>query len=198
MDDRNSAPAVARVIKVGGSLFANPDFPDRFRQWLDQFSDAGNSTLLVAGGGRLVDCVRQLQAPLGLTDEFCHVASLQLMSTTSRLLQHLLPEVPIIDSLDQSRQHDLAILDCVHLAATQSQLPRTWDTTSDSLAAEMAVFTGCDELWLLKSVLPDSPRMVDWIAQGVVDANFPGASKGLQSVYLVNFGDANLLSIRGI
>ncbi len=187
-----------RVIKVGGSLFSRSELPQRLTQWLNRFEDDATHNLLIAGGDGLVDCVRQWHKTHELSEPFCHEISLRLMSVTSRLLQQWLPGTPVVNAPLNFLNHRTAILDCYQFAATQSRLEATWNTTSDSLAAEIAQTTGRGELWLLKSTLPETPHMQDWQAAGVVDAGFVIAAAELEMVQLVNLATPDLLSIRGI
>ena len=55
---------MSTVIKVGGSLFDRPDLGPRLRRWLD--ANAPWETILVPGGGRLVDVIRDLDRIHGL------------------------------------------------------------------------------------------------------------------------------------
>ena len=66
--------------------------------------------------------------------------------------------------------------------------PENWDTTSDSLAAKLAVQTGADELVLLKSRgLPTpAPALEYWGASDLVDPRFPSIASRIPNVRWVN------------
>ena len=59
-----------RVVKLGGSLLNWPQTPQRLKEWL-QRQPAGK-TVLIAGGGGLVDIVRGWDADFGLGDDTSH------------------------------------------------------------------------------------------------------------------------------
>jgi 5-(aminomethyl)-3-furanmethanol phosphate kinase len=66
-------------------------------------------------------------------------------------------------------------------------LPHSWDVTSDSIAARLAVLAGADELVLLKSGLPtDSLTLAQAAETGYVDRYFPVAAAGVPRVRCVN------------
>ena len=69
-------------------------------------------------------------------------------------------------------------------------LARTWDTTTDAIAARIAVLLGADELALLKSTsVPPGTTRDEAVRLGLVDAAFPSASRGLNAVVAVNLRD---------
>ena len=66
-------------------------------------------------------------------------------------------------------------------------LPHSWDVTSDSIAARLAVLAGADELVLLKSGLPAGSLTLAQAAEtGYVDRYFPVAAAGVPRVRCVN------------
>lgn len=69
-------------------------------------------------------------------------------------------------------------------------LPHSWDVTSDSIAARLAVFLQADELVLLKSSVPmHSITLPDAADTGYVDRYFPLAAAGLRRIRCVNLRD---------
>ena len=77
-----------RVVKVGGSLFDFDQFPERGRQWLDEQPPA--LTILVGGGGDLVQPLRIVHERFSLDQETSHWLAVRAMTVTSRLLANLL------------------------------------------------------------------------------------------------------------
>jgi hypothetical protein len=66
-------------------------------------------------------------------------------------------------------------------------LPRTWDVTSDSIAARLAALLDADELVLVKSCLPTGELTPGVVAQrGYTDRYFPRAVAGVRVVRCVN------------
>lgn len=193
-------PAV-RVIKLGGSLLDWPELARAFQLWL-----AGESKMVdvvIAGGGPVVESVRQLDSVHSLAPKTAHWLSIQAMSITAGLVATLLPEAQLISSLEgistlndnAQRSHTgVWILDVDQVmrvdAARAEALPCSWEVTSDSIAARVATLVEARELVLLKSTLPYGPaNRESWSRSGFVDVHFPFASKGL-NVRTVNLRDA--------
>ena len=68
-----------------------------------------------------------------------------------------------------------------------SPLAATWEVSSDSIAARLAVVVGAEELVLLKSALPADVRNLG----DFVDAAFDETSRDLKVIRLVNLRDAD-------
>jgi aspartokinase-like uncharacterized kinase len=144
-----------RVVKVGGSLLQLADLPERLEMWLAAQPPA--VTLVVAGGGRLVDTIRQQQQIWGYPDEVAHEVALQLMDVNARQLAAACPWLELEPDWCPLRElgaRPIAVLECGRWAAREPAFERSWRTTSDSIAAEVARQFAADELILLKSVLP--------------------------------------------
>lgn len=87
----------------------------------------------------------------------------------------------------------LIVLDCARFLAQIEPrvpgtcLPETWDVTSDSIAARVAVASGASELRLLKSIdIPTGTDVATAAARGWVDPFFPQAVAGLAKVTWLN------------
>lgn len=121
------------------------------------------------------------------------------MSETARWYQNIRPELPLVSSENLhdaiSKTKTDLIVDSRHFMESESQLPRDWSTTSDSIAAELAVKHEVNELCLLKSISTklDSPEQ--WLEFGLVDANFPQVAESLPLVSVHNLGETDSLSI---
>jgi aspartokinase-like uncharacterized kinase len=172
------------IVKVGGSLIDWPDLGPRLRRWLD--ANAPRETILVPGGGKLVDRVRELDGCHGLGDEVAHRMALRAMTMHADLLAAKLPGSCIIDGPDLAEllweQGRLPILDalafCESDDANPGALPHTWAVTSDSIAAQLAVVAGAAELVLLKSAPPPPGDVAAWADAGYVDAWLPQVLSG--------------------
>jgi len=186
-----------RVVKVGGSLLDLPDLAGRLRRWLAAQSPAHH--VLIAGGGALVEQVRQWHNRQPLGEAAAHWMCIDLMTVTAHMLYDRLPEIPLIedDRLLCQRVGDRA---CTIFGIApwmrQSEpnlpgyrLPRSWQVTSDSIAGRLAIVLGADELVLLKSSLPDtskSGQISQLAAAGFVDRMLPNLATELPAFRLVN------------
>jgi aspartokinase-like uncharacterized kinase len=152
-----------RIVKVGGSLFDLPDLGDRLRQWLSRQSPAHH--VLLAGGGSLVDEVRRWHALRPLDEAAAHWMCVDLLTVSAHLLHARLPEIPLIED-DRLLCQRVGERDCtIFVPATWMRygepklpgtpLPQTWEVTSDSIAARLAIALGAEELVMMKSRLPE-------------------------------------------
>jgi aspartokinase-like uncharacterized kinase len=181
----------ARVIKLGGSLLDWPAWPAALRDWLARQAPAAN--ISIVGGGPLVDQLRQLDRRHHFSPDAAHWLAIRLMSVTAAIAAELLPEarrVAALAELQFSAAAPLQILDVESfLRADENSpaaLPKSWEVTSDSIAARVATVLGADEMVLLKSALPAAGSVREtWSRSGFVDAHFAHASSGL-SVRCVN------------
>jgi 5-(aminomethyl)-3-furanmethanol phosphate kinase len=173
---KGPAPAAGSVIKVGGSLLGRPGWPAAITVLITRWQP----TLVVVGGGRIVDGLRAIDAagprPAGLM----HDLAIDAMSLTARLVADAigLPATGRIDA-----EH--GVLDAaawLRAAGKTVPLPAGWHVTSDSIAAEVARFTG-RRLVLAKSTPP--PHGVDLgtlAAAGWIDSHFPIAAEEVATI----------------
>jgi aspartokinase-like uncharacterized kinase len=167
------------VIKLGGSLLARPDLGPRLRDWLA--AHAPRKTILVPGGGRLADVVRDLDRTHALGDDCSHRLALHAMAINADVLAALVPGACIIDGPDLAElvweQGRTPVLDalafCESDDANPGALPHTWAVTSDSVAARLAAVAGAAELVLVKSAPPPVGDLAAWADAGYVDEWLP-------------------------
>lgn len=189
MNERCQSPL--RIVKVGGSLFDLKDLPERLAATLAEPGDhQACSHLLITGGGALADGVRRYDAVFPLSAAESHDVAVETMFLMARLLAAA-TGWPIVSSVAEAEEvrtgHGTAILDVrpilasVEPAAKGLRLRRSWDVTSDSIAARFAKLLNANELWLLKSVSVDpadgAARLVE---AGIVDQAFPRYATGLR------------------
>ncbi len=162
-----------RVVKIGGSLQNS----DKLSRLLDYLLEEGNGkTVLVPGGGSFANTVRKFQADTGITDEYAHRMALLAMEQFACYLTALAPGLQTVDSLDSIHdclaENGIALWLPCKMVCSASSLPASWDITSDSLAAWLALELGADSLTLVKSVrLPQSySGWHDLAGLGLVDA----------------------------
>jgi aspartokinase-like uncharacterized kinase len=183
-----------RVIKLGGSLLDWPELPHRFRRWLAAQPPA--ASIVIVGGGPLVDGLRTVDRAHRLPLEASHWLAIRAMSLTAELAAGLLPEAMLIHALDQIQRTADAppqILDVEPLLRAEqgsaTELPSSWDVTSDSITAHVARLLGATEVVLLKSTLPETTSTGGANLSGYVDAYFPIAARGFV-VRAVNLRDS--------
>ncbi|MFM7115541.1 MAG: hypothetical protein ACKO0N_02820 [Planctomycetota bacterium] len=172
---------VTRVIKLGGSLLELSDWAERLRRWLDAQAPAAN--LIVVGGGERVEALRREQTAVGLSDESAHVRALQLMDQNAADVARALAGAKLVrgwrPEMCLPSRSDL-VLECGDWAERELVFERSWRTTSDSIAAEVASQLAAEELVLLKSCLPEQG------ISSVVDPRFETHALIGQLVRVVN------------
>jgi aspartokinase-like uncharacterized kinase len=171
------------VVKVGGSLLASPDMADRLRLWLA--AQPAGRRVLIAGGGAVVDALRELDRAHPLDEAAAHWMSVDLMSVTARVLGALVPEFPLVvdwknlPGVPAAGATTTAVFDAgrflraIEPRAAGTKLPASWDVTSDSIAARLAVVAGAGRLVLLKSARPPASDWASLADRGYVDRFFP-------------------------
>jgi len=181
------------LFKLGGSLLELPDLSARL---LSVFSLRPDSRLLlIVGGGAATDCVRQWDAIHHLESETAHWLAIRAMALNERLIELLLPDAVVVTNRPGAetawRTGRLPILGCFEFLRTEegevsldARLPRTWDVTSDSIAAWVARRWPADELVLVKSCDPPAAD-----ERGGVDPLFATSVAGLPRIGWVNLRD---------
>jgi 5-(aminomethyl)-3-furanmethanol phosphate kinase len=186
------------VIKVGGSLFDWPELPRRLTEMIDahQAAHREEHLVLIAGGGPAADVVRALDRVHDLGDRCAHRLALHAMDLTAIILAELLHGTVVVSSLDALRA--VCFNDSIPILAPRLILdriersgqvgpPASWDVTSDTIAAWMALHIGADRLILLKSTpLPSAATRVEAARLGLVDPMLPIVAGPLARVEYLN------------
>lgn len=201
-----------RVIKVGGSLLEFPDLAQTLRQWLELQAPA--PTVLIAGGGKFADVIRDADVRFRLGEEAAHWLCIDALGVTARLVARLLPEAELEcgELVCLSERLNLAALgngipplivfDLQKFLRNEEPsrphpIPHAWSVTSDSLAARLAEVLAANELVLLKSASGTSHGSPNAASEaGFVDAHFPRASERLPFVRCVNLRDPSFEEVR--
>ncbi len=187
-----------RIIKLGGSLLEWPAMPEAFHRWLSRQSPAAN--VLIAGGGPIVESLRQLDRALRIPPETAHWLAVRAMGLNASLAAELL-DAPVAGTIDalHVRPRALQVLDVEQFlrrdADASDALPCSWDVTSDSIAARVAEHIQACELVLLKSSLPrEAANCAELSRQGYVDRHL-ARMRGLPPLRCVNLRDEQFSQI---
>lgn len=181
------------VIKVGGSLLDWPELPSRLEADLE--ARRASHLVLVAGGGRFADVLRDLDQCHCLGEEISHSLALRTLELTAHFLQSIMPRGRVIertDELEATWLSDLLPILSPRLfleADDQSRdpLPHAWSTTTDSIAARLAVRLGASELVLMKSAsIPAGLDRERASTLGLVDPEFPRTARAVPTVTFLN------------
>lgn len=187
------------VVKVGGSLYDLHNLRSKLHAWLEDFSDC--AVCIIPGGGKTADVVRDWDRRHELGEEKAHWLALRSLTLNAHWLADLLPRATVLSTpkkLLTRKNPFLFILDAHAFGVFDEQnadhLPHTWETTSDSVAARVAIVFGADHLYLLKSV--DIPPAITWreaAEAGFVDSIFPSVvDHSPLQVHAINFREWEL------
>ena len=157
-------PAIKRpmpltIIKLGGSLGPSPCLP----RWLANIQRLSRErqALIVPGGGRFADKIRQLQQAHGFTDATGHRLALLAMCRYAACLKRLCPAVhysraiaPAELPAEQAGPAPLLWRPLALLRHSPQGLMPDWDHTSDSIALWLATRLNAARLYIIKSITP--------------------------------------------
>ena len=195
-----------RIVKIGGSLLDYEDLPKAWGNWLSRQPEL--PTVIVVGGGSLVDQVRSWNERYPLEEEAAHWMCIRAMTITASLLQQRLPGTSLVQEwVDLKRQLAAgspfaprvfsveSFLRSVEPGLAGATLPCSWGVTSDSIAARIAEVLAARELVLCKSISQNADA--SWHEQakaGHVDAHFPVIAEEIASIRWLNLRSAGVTS----
>jgi 5-(aminomethyl)-3-furanmethanol phosphate kinase len=174
------------VVKLGGS-FA---FSQHLHAWISALAACAGRVIIVPGGGPFADSVRSAQSGMGFDDQAAHHLALLAMEQYGRALISLNGLLAGADSAHVIHRELAAgkvpVWLPARMALAADDIARSWDVTSDSLAAWLASRLGASRLFLVKHVRFRSGRMRcdDLVVKGVVDKAF---ARHLRSSHLEVF-----------
>ncbi len=145
--------------------------------WSESVAVDGCVDVWIAGGGTFVDGVRDWQSLHGLDEATAHRISIELMSHTAGLFRSMFPNWPLLVDIQQLHSLDAlttpsVVFDCRKWAINNPALESSWETTSDSIALQLATGVSASHLFLLKSKTPSSDQLTDAIVENLLDTNF--------------------------
>lgn len=162
------------VVKLGGSYAGATGC----REWLEALDQCRGHVVLVPGGGPFAETVRVAQRAMGFDDDAAHRMALLAMEQYACALANL-GGCELATSPDEIRRvlalDGLPVWAPTSMVLEASELPKSWELTSDSLAAWLTGKLGLRRFLLVKRSVP-SPRGVAasaLAAAGLVDPLFP-------------------------
>jgi aspartokinase-like uncharacterized kinase len=166
-------PASLLVLKLGGSLLES----GRLTAVLEIVAKRKRPVIVVPGGGKFADQVREAQAANGFDDASAHRLALFAMHQMANVIasrsRHFAPAA----TKEEIGMAGVNGLVPVWLPSTMAGadpvIPKSWDMTSDSLAAWLAGKIGAKDVALVKSCAVDPAATLDDVtASGIVDPLF--------------------------
>ena len=182
------------VLKLGGSLLDLADLPDRLRAAFAKLDV--DRPLLICGGGEAANVVRRWHDAHRLDEEQSHWLALDSIRLNQRLMLTLIPELELVSNRAAAEsawtRGRVPLLDLLSFVSIEEAahdvgvkpLPHTWDVTSDSLAAWVAIRWPARRLVLLKSAeLPPFESHSQAAEAGLVDDFFPDLQPDLPPTF---------------
>ncbi len=143
------------VIKVGGSL---TEYPAALRELCAKIGDLAKKfrLIVVPGGGKFADVVREMDREFALPNNLSHRMAILGMDQYGLALSSLIPNACVFNELDQAPSIAEAKLVPVFLPSQLlldcDPFEPSWNVTSDSIAAYVAVQAGATKLILVTDV----------------------------------------------
>ncbi len=169
---------IRTVVKLGGSL-ERAGLLAGILPLLADVARAGEGPVVVPGGGRFADAVREACARRDPGADAAHWAAAHAMDQLAHLLAGWTPGAALVTSAADAQAAAAAgrlpiLAPCAWLRR-EDPLPHSWDVTADSIAAWVARRLGAGRLVLVKSVpCPEArPSLEDLARRGVIDAHLP-------------------------
>lgn len=162
------------ILKLGGSLLES----GRLTAVLDIVAKRKRPVIVVPGGGKFADQIRQAQTQSGFDDASAHRLALFAMHQVANVICTRSPHFAPAATKEEFGLAGVNGLVPVWLpsamAGADETIPKSWDMTSDSLAAWLAAETGAKDVALVKSCTVDPMATLESLAAAaVVDPLFP-------------------------
>lgn len=182
------------VLKLGGSLLAMPGLAARLERELERWKTCRR--LLVVGGGKAADAIRELDRVHALGDERAHWLAIEAMDLNARVVSAMMSGLRSISDRDTLESAWLEGSTPIAVAGrlvkaieptARIALRRDWSVTSDSIAAWLAAELGAERLVFLKSAPgPRDGSVHSAAASGLIDRALPEWLPGSVAVEFVN------------
>jgi len=142
------------VLKVGGSLAEYPTSLKTLCKELAVFT-RDHKILIVPGGGRFADAVRDFDKTHGLSNTVAHKMAILAMDQFGLFLSDIIANSYVSYSLEKAKSSPKGTLP-IFLPSTfmfrRDPLEHSWDVTSDSIAAYIAGRLHAEKLVLVTDV----------------------------------------------
>jgi aspartokinase-like uncharacterized kinase len=173
--DKNMKENSMWVVKVGGSLLGSP----ALQKWVDVLARCTDQRLIIVpGGGIFADAARQAQAKTNISDDCAHELAVLAMDQFGLMIADMNPSLATASSEceidERTWQHRSIIWLPSKMVLADDTIEKSWDVTSDSLAAWIAHKMEAKHLILIKSEQPAAKRLPihEVVQAGLVDAAF--------------------------
>ena len=146
------------IIKFGGSITERGTLKQiiQLGKTLSSLFNHRQDFVIVPGGGLFAEFARETQEKYSLDDEQAHWMAIQAMEQHASFLLKFIPNSNLHDfsskNFESSVFEKLPILRVMKYMRTESELEKTWDSTSDAIATEIALKIKVEKLVFLKDI----------------------------------------------
>jgi 5-(aminomethyl)-3-furanmethanol phosphate kinase len=146
---------VDAVIKVGGSLTEHPDALRALCVYLQKLAEK-YSIVVVPGGGKFADIVRELDEKFHLPSAVSHKLAILAMDQYGLVLTQVIPDAQASEVLGDAQRiaemKKVPVFLPSKLMFKDDPFEASWDATSDSIAAYVALKLQASRLILVTDV----------------------------------------------
>jgi len=137
------------LIKIGGSFFKknNSSNLNKLAEVIN--TDKENKFIIVCGGGRAADLVRDFDSRHNLNDKIAHFAAITAMEMNSYFLANFFDEYSTF-STEFDFKSRINLFLPLNYYKKYNPLPQSWQVTSDSIALELALRLKAEKFILTK------------------------------------------------
>jgi 5-(aminomethyl)-3-furanmethanol phosphate kinase len=150
---RHSVSQPLTVIKIGGGLISIAGALGRVCEVVGSVARQ-HRIVVVPGGGPFADAVRDFDRSVGLAPATAHWMALLAMDQYGLVLRDRIPGAVLVDEAgditEKLAEGRVVVLAPSRWLRSADVLPRTWDATSDSVAAFVAGALDATRLILIK------------------------------------------------
>ena len=142
------------VLKVGGSLAEDPNSLTNLCQELTLLAK-NHSIFIVPGGGKFADAIRKLEETYSLSDMVAHKMAILAMDQYGLFLSDITPDSNVsylLEEIINIMNGKLPIFLPSQLLLREDWLEKSWDVTSDTIAAYIAGKVNAQKLVLVTDV----------------------------------------------
>ncbi|EHK56745.1 dihydroneopterin aldolase [Allomesorhizobium alhagi] len=180
------------VVKLGGST-ANEAV---LAEWIAALAGSALPLVIVPGGGRFADEIRNAQKDMGFSDKAAHAMAILAMDQLGHVIldrdDRLVPAQSMQNIERALRGGKIPVWLPSFLAIPAPDIRASWDITSDALAAWLAGKLGADALLLVKqtAAFSSGDDVASLTVRGIVDAGFAAMLPADVDLYLAGPRDA--------
>ncbi len=167
------------VVKLGGSTAYHAEM----REWVFALAAARMPLILVPGGGPFADQVRNAQKQMRFSDQTAHSMAILAMDqmglAIAEMHDRLVPARSFEEIEAALERREIPLWLPSQICLSETEIPQSWDMTSDSLAAWLAGRIGAQVLLLIKqtNAFDGNSQILNLVADGIVDPLLPAMLK---------------------